>query len=221
VGGSRLFPVNTCATERTTDAYTDVAPSTTPLGRNYAKAGSCPTSTIVPLSTDKAMLKDVAGKLPASGSTAGHIGVAWAWYLISPKFGYLWPVESRPASETVPNVLKVVVLMTDGDFNTAYCNGVVSKDTGSGSGSSSDHIDCNATNGSSYSQALAQCQAMKLAGIEVYTVGFDVGNSPNAMDIMAKCATDSSHAFTANTGNDLKAAFQQIGANIAALRVTR
>lgn len=215
--GSTLFQVSTCVSERTTNAYNDEPPSTTALGRNYSRSDSCPSSTIVPLSSNKAMLIDVAKNLEEGGGTAGHIGVAWGWYLVSPNFAYLWPAGSKPASKNTSNVLKAVVLMTDGDFNTAYCNGVVSKE----SGWSSDYINCNATNGSSHSQALAQCQAMKAAGIIVYTVGFDVGTSANARNVMAKCATDSSHAYLAITGADLSAAFRDIGASIGALRVTK
>ena len=63
--------------------------------------------------------------------------------------------------------------------------------------------------------------AMKAAGIIVYTVGFDLAGDPNAQALMAGCATDAAHAYLATTGADLTAAFQEIGQNIASLRVAR
>ena len=53
-------------------------------------------NSVQPLSTDKTMLKRRVDKLVTSGSTAGHLGTAWAWYLLSPKWGYLFPAASAP-----------------------------------------------------------------------------------------------------------------------------
>ena len=74
--------------------------------------------------------------------------------------------------------------MTDGDFNTPYCTGVISKDATTGSGAAGDHIDCNATNGNSFYQAEELCTAMKAKGITVYTVGFDRRHDQTAKDMM-------------------------------------
>ncbi|MDP1732092.1 MAG: hypothetical protein Q8L54_13145 [Devosia sp.] len=98
---------------------------------------------------------------------------------------------------------------------------MISKDSIWGSGSAADHINCNAPNGSAWTQAINQCDAIKAAGIIVYTVGFDIVNNQNARDLMANCATDASHAYLATTGTDLKDAFREIGQNISALRLSR
>src|SRR5690606_17660778 len=132
---ARVFRVSTCATERTgAQAYTDTAPSVAPLGRNYAGTGNpCPEATIVPLTSDKTLLHDRIDDVEAAGSTAGHLGVAWGWYMLSPNFAYLWPdASNRPAAYNAPELLKIAVIMTDGEFNTTFCNGVVSRDSGSG-----------------------------------------------------------------------------------------
>jgi Flp pilus assembly protein TadG len=148
------YQVSTCVTERTTDAYNDTAPSTTPLGRNYPDAGNdCLSSTITPLSSNKTSLKSAIDGYVAEGSTAGHIGTAWAWYLLSPNFGALWPAASKPGVYGDQNILKVAVLMTDGAYNTPYCNGVIAADAGSGSGGNDTHNSCDAPNGSSIYQA--------------------------------------------------------------------
>ncbi|HRD46244.1 MAG TPA: pilus assembly protein TadG-related protein [Caulobacter sp.] len=223
-GGSRTNTISNCVSERTGgEAYTDTAPSTAPVGRNYPNSGNpCLGATIVPLSSDKASLKASIDTYTASGSTAGHIGLAWSWYLVSPNWGYLWPAETnRPAAYGAKDLLKVVVLMTDGEFNTTYCNGVISRDAASGSGSSSTHINCNAPNGDAFVQAEALCDAMKAKGVVIYTVGFDLGGNAAAENIMEECATSAEHVYLPDSGTDLKKAFKEIGQDINALRLSR
>lgn len=222
-GNQKTFAISNCVTERTgNEAFTDAAPSTAFLGRNYPSTGNpCLSSAIMPLSTDRAALKSRIDGLSAAGSTAGHIGLAWGWYMVSPTFGYLWPTASRPAAYGEDKLIKVVVLMTDGAFNTTYCKGVISKDSGSGSGSSSDHINCNAPNGGAFVQAKALCDNMKAAGVVIYTVGFDVAADADAQDIMTECATDAEHLYLPSTGAALKDAFRAIGQDITRLRLSR
>src|SRR4029079_9063241 len=212
-GTTNTFSISTCVSERTgTNAYTDVAPSTALLGRNYpASSNPCLQNTIVPLTSDKTVLENQITLLKASGSTAGHVGVAWGWYMLSPNFAYLWPAANKPASYSAlttlgpkgaPILQKIVTLMTDGEYNSPYCNGVISKDATSGSGNTSDHINCNAQNGGSYTQAKAQCTAMKKVGITVYTVGFQLADQ-NAVDLINNCASDSGKVYNAADGTQL------------------
>ncbi len=223
-GSSRTFAVSTCVTERTGDhAFTDAAPSTSFLGRNYpSSANPCLGSRIVPLTTNKTTLKSSIDSLVASGSTGGHIGVAWGWYMISPNFSYLWPAASRPANYGTEKLQKIVVLMTDGEYNSPYCKGVIAKDATNGSGSVSDHINCNSPNGSSYYQAEQLCEAMKQDNqIEVYTIGFDIIDTQAAVDLMRNCATDLSHFYTPNNGTELKQAFQDIADKVKDLYISQ
>lgn len=223
-GGTKTNTISTCVSERTgIEAYTDAAPSTALVGRNYSASGNpCPAASITPLSSDETALKAQIDTLQASGSTAGHIGLAWGWYMVSPSFGYLWPSDdNRPAAYGGDNLLKVVVLMTDGEFNTTYCKGVISRDATSGSGSSSDKINCNAPNGGAFAQAEALCAAMKAQGVVIYTVGFALSGNAAAENIMQTCATDADHVFLPDSGADLKVAFRAIGQDINALRLSR
>jgi Flp pilus assembly protein TadG len=223
-GGTSTRTISSCVSERTgAQAYTDAAPSTAFVGRNYAGGNNpCPSASISPLSSDETALKAKIDTLQASGSTAGQIGLAWGWYMVSPNFGYLWPSDdNRPAAYGGDDLLKVVVLMTDGEFNTTYCNGVISRDATSGSGSSSDKINCNATNGNAFVQAEALCDAMKAQGVVIYTVGFALSGNAAAENIMEECATDADHVFLPDSGADLKVAFRAIGQDINALRLSR
>jgi Flp pilus assembly protein TadG len=224
------FPGTTCVSERAgAQAYTDAAPSTSSwVGRSYAGTGNaCPASRIVPLTNVKKTLTDAINGMSAVGSTAGHIGLAWGWYLVSPTFG-LWSGAGAPAAYDSTKTLKAVVLMTDGEFNTPYFRGVIAGDAGVGSGGADTHINQPATNGSSFDQAYRLCQNMKAAGVIVYTVGFDIGAAQNmtgpidsAGELMARCATNPDRAFQASSSTDLSDAFRDIGRDITRLRISR
>ena len=223
-GSSKVFQISNCASERIgAEAYTDAAPSTALMGRVYPPASGniCLGNTILPMANDKTTLKNYVDALTTAGSTAGHIGIAWGWYMLAPNFGYLLPAPSQPAAYTMPELAKIAVIMTDGAFNTGYCNGVIAQDSGSGSGSLSDHINCNATNGAPFTQALAMCNAMKAAGVTIFTVGFQIGSEAGAEDFMRACATSEWHFYNAADGGALKQAFRAIAVNISRLRLSK
>ncbi|MGZ9097379.1 MAG: pilus assembly protein TadG-related protein [Micavibrio sp.] len=220
----RTHRISTCVTERIgTEAYTDAAPSTAFVGRNYPSSGNtCLASEILPLTSNKTILHETIDAFVASGSTGGQIGVGWGWYMLSPNFGYLWPeAENVPAAYGTENLVKILVLMTDGEYNSPYCNGVIARDATSGSGSSSDHIKCNATNGDTYSQAGAMCTAMKAAGVIIYTIGFQIVDGAGASDLMAECATDATHAYLAADGEELQQVFNDIAGDVMSVYVSR
>jgi hypothetical protein len=214
--------------ERTgANAYTDVPPSTSPVGFSYAPPSGnvCPSSKFMPLTSDKDGANGLKAKiaaLPAVGSTAGQIGIAWGWYALSHDFSdSLFPEASEPADDDETQVAKVAVLMTDGEFNTPYCNGVIAQNAGSGSGSAYDHNNCNANNGDPFAQAAQLCAGMKEAGIIIYTVGFDISDSQQVEDLLHGCAKDAQHAYFPETGADLKEDFKDIAHSIAQLRLSK
>jgi hypothetical protein len=221
---TNVFRVSTCTTERTgAEAYTDAGPTTALLSLNYpstASNGACPSNAILPLTSNRTTINSRISGLTASGYTAGHIGAAWGWYMLAPNFSALWPASSQPAAYGAPETLKVMVLMTDGAFNTNYCNGVIAQNA-SGAGNNVDHINCNATNGNPLTQAQSLCTAMKNRGVVIYTVGFDMsGESQASRDMMRDCASSPSNAFMADNATELSDVFNQIGQSISQLRIT-
>ncbi len=229
-----------CVTERTgTEAYTDAPPTTAKVGKGYFGTNtdtSCgvgnhsdaEVNSIQPLSKDTTMLKRRIDKLTTAGSTAGHLGTAWTWYLLSPKWNYLFPSASAagPYSDLLvmnannqPKLRKIAVLMTDGDYNINYCKGTEAKNS-----DQSPDINCNSENGKSQAQAATLCTAMKdptkdhKSLIEVFTVGFQVSSA--ARTFLQTCATDASHYYDATTEVALQAAFRDIALKIATLRLT-
>ena len=218
----RALPASTCVSERTgAQAYTDASPASARVGFNYANSSNvCPTASILPLSSNTSTIKALINSLSDDGSTAGHIGTAWGWYTVSSNFNALWP-SNGAGVRNERDLLKAVIIMTDGDYNTPYCSGVIAQNALSGSGGSTDKIACNATNGHSFDQARALCDAMKAQAIIVYTVGFQVSSGSSAADILAQCATSSSHAYLPASGADLTDAFKAIGRDITRLRISR
>lgn len=220
------FNATSCVSERTgTEAFTDADTSLNKLGWVYAGSNNpCIGTAIQPLTSDKTTLHGIINGLTTGGSTAGHVGLAWGWYTISPNWSGLWPSGSQPAAYGTDHLIKAVILMTDGAFNTAYCKGAISNVTsGTGSGSASDHTNCAAPNGDSFTQAQTLCSAMKHApsNIVIYTVGFLHGGSdPQAEAILASCATDAQHDYLPTNGSSLSAAFQAIAADLNRLRIS-
>jgi Flp pilus assembly protein TadG len=212
-----------CISERTgAQAYTDASPATAKVGRNYAASfNPCPTATIQPLTSSISTLKTKISGLTETGSTAGQIGLAWGWYTVSPNFNTLW--SSNPAGAYDPtDTLKAVILMTDGDFNSPYCTGVLARNAGDpGTGYAEDKINCDATNGDPFTQATQLCTAMKAQNIVVYTVGFQVTPNSNAANILASCATGPDYAFLPASGSDLSDDFAAIGRDITRLRISK
>ncbi len=223
-GDLQTHQVSSCVTERVgAEAWTEAAPTgaSSWVGRHYPNIdGTCIGDAILPLSSDAATIKSRIDAFEASGSTAGQIGIAWGWYMVSPNWNSLWP-SSGAAVYNSAETLKAVVIMTDGAFNTPYCSGVISRQAGSGSGSNSAKIDCDATNGDPFAQSRTLCTAMKAQGVVVYTVGFGITAGTDEADVLADCASTPANVFLPADGGDLSEAFAAIGRDIKQLRISR
>ncbi len=147
------------------------------------------TSLMNPLSTDKDALKGVIDNFSAVGSTAGHIGVAWTWYLLSPKWNGIFTGNAAPNAYDATKTQKVAVLLSDFDMNSYYESG----------------------NGNSTTQTQTLCTNMKNAGVVIYTVGYHVDtNNTTAVNLWKNCASSVDHRFTTTTVDGLLDAFKVI-----------
>lgn len=191
-----------------------------PAGQwNFGGGGGCAdidsTNEILPLTSDKSVLKARINGLSAFGSTAGALGTAWSWYMLSPNFDHIWTGQSRPASygdltefhDGRPKLKKIAILMTDGEYNTYRGN----KDTDPALVSAN---------------AQAICQNMKAKGIEIYTVGFGLDQLPGSKRAIAEatlknCGSDIQHFYNALNVEELKGAFRDIAIKLAVLRLKK
>ena len=163
---------------------------------NHGHLSCAPVAQVTPLTNNKAALKTAIDGYSADGWTAGHLGTAWGWYMLSHDWHNVWPVGSQPKSPN-DNVRKITVIMTDGDYNTYYRNATESQD-----------------------QAASMCEAMK-ADLTVYTIGFGSGMSQSTKDFLKACASSPSHYFDAQNGGDLRNAFRAIAISLSQLRLTQ
>ena len=156
------------------------------------------------LTNDANLLRNTINSWNVSTSTAGHLGTAWAWYLLSPQWSAIWPASSQPTAYNDGRTMKVAILMTDGIYNTV--------------GGQSDG-DYGTTAARSVQIALDTCAAMKAKGITVYTVGFQA--PADAKHTLSACASDPAKFFDATDGHKLRASFRAIANEINNLRLSR
>jgi Putative Flp pilus-assembly TadE/G-like len=183
-----------CVSERKgADAFTDQPPKN---GKFFGgKPVDCPDNEVLALSQDKTTLNDTIDAYTAFGSTAGHLGIGWAWYLVSPEWKDMWPTDSEPKPYGDEEVVKAIVVMTDGMFNTEY----------------------EPDNGDSAAQALALCNNIKDSKVQVFTVAFDA--PATVLPLLKDCASSEDHFFDASSAADLKAAFKDIADDLTAIRL--
>lgn len=196
-----------CATERKIKAgvmdFSDAGPEVAKVNRDD-ELGFCPTAALMPLTANKKALNSRIDSFKASGTTAGHIGIQWGRYLLSPKWKDALAASARPANYHDAKVAKYAIVMTDGEFNTAFVG-----DKKAGASSSS---------------AVTLCEAMQDDGVEVFTIGFMLTEAA-AKATMKDCASADTgrvrHHYEAATGAELDAAFREIAANIEKLAITK
>lgn len=207
------YPATSCVAERPGQDYSDTAPGANHyVLREYTSSGSCSINSkgmLQPMTNDKTVLHNKITGLVDGGNTAGHIGTAWTYYMLSPNWASALPNGSKPVAYGTANTNKIAILMTDGEYNQEHdSKGVATGSNGAGA----------SVNGTdSPSQAKAICTSMKNSGIEVYTVGFDLGGNQTAINTLSNCATDTAHFYNSTTGEALKAAFRDIALKISTL----
>lgn len=229
-----------CVSERIgAQAYTDASYITASVGPGTAQAGYnsgyywngsraysssgfvCPNAEVVPLTLDPGSSSKpgtplyTISQLSASGNTAGQTGVAWGWYTLSPNWSTLWPSDGKPAAYTDERVLKYMLLMTDGDFNTWF-DGPVRLDR-----TNYDWIARLDQSSNSANRAIALCDAIKKSGIRVITVGFQIGSNSQAKKVMSECASSSGDYYLAENEAELNGRFQAIANQIKSTYLSR
>lgn len=180
---------------------------------NYDPDGGCadvPQNDVIQaLTNDKTLLKSKIDALEAYGSTAGALGTAFSWFMLSPDWSSIWTGASTPkpysmlqekSSSGAPKLRKIAILMTDGAYNTY--RGWKDQDV---------------KQVTDYARGL--CTKMKDKGVEIYTVGFDLKGLPandkaHATNMLRFCASKNDQFFDASNSKELVAAFKSIGEDV-------
>ena len=221
-----------CFTERQDGLVGDYSPQDAVFGTSI-RAG-CPSSEIIPLTNDRQLLLDEITSFSATGLTAGQTGIQWGLNMLSPKWASFWPAASQPSSYDDVETKKVVIIMTDGDFNTYYDN--------SSSGgywvwrysywsgwytvwiepaefpNQDEFAGSSAASGESRHRARQTCDIIDNLGVEVYTVAFEAPSGAQA--IMQDCASSIDNYYNASDDTSFIEAFALIAGKIRKLHLS-
>ena len=217
-GNTYTYKPSPCVGERPgTDKYKDTAPGAGNFVlRQFTSNGNCSTPAtgeVMPMTNVKANLISKINGLTLGGGTAGQIGTAWASYMLSPNWSPVLSGLSLPVAYSTPKTKKIAILMTDGAYNSEHdASGITIGQNGAGA---------SVNVADSPAQARAICTEMKAKGIEVYTVGFDLGGDTTATTTLSQCATDASKFYNAEDAEALKRAFRDIALKISQLYLSK
>ena len=160
------------------------------------------------------MLASKINGFQARGPTAGALGTAFSWYMLSPNWASIWggaaPGDyaqlTTQQANGAPQLRKVAVLMSDGVYNTYRA------------WDDKDQQEMS-------DLAVQLCTAMKDKGIEIYTVAFDLDSLPPAEQTIAEttlkaCGTDINHFYNTLTASELQTAFRDIAVKLTSVVLT-
>lgn len=181
----------------------------------------CPINEITPLTDQRATIESGINALDArsGGGTQTATGLVWGWRTISPRWQGDWGAPTpndMPLDYEEPDLVKAVVFMTDGIADIGWelmAYGFL------------DEGNLGTTN-----EALAEaeintrlttiCEAMKAEGIQIFSVMFAVTDA-TVENTYRNCASEPENFFNSPTGEELDAAFDQIGRRLASLRISQ
>lgn len=151
----------------------------------------CPAARLFPLTGSYAQLSAQLDSYAVGGITAGQTGMQFAWYLISDKWRGFWPAANAPALKS--DARKIVVLMTDGEFNAYFHD----------------------ANGLPNDQGQQLCNAMKAQGVTIFSISYDFDGDSESM--LRSCASKPEYFYGPNSTAELIAAFKGIAAQMKGL----
>jgi Flp pilus assembly protein TadG len=198
----------------------------------------CP-DPVTPLVAEKSRLVSAINDLRtwerSKGATHTNVGLAWGWRVISPRWRGLWngSPANLPLAYQTPNMLKFIVVLTDGDNTmnvltggdgslvapyTAYeSHANLGVSTGNANSAS------NAAVAELNSRTRAVCSAIRAQGITIYAITFGPSPSAQGQGLMRNCASQptSTYYFHSPDNAALRNAFRAIGSQLSNLRIKR
>ena len=159
---------------------------------------SCPAAVLLPLTYNWNNVNATINAMSPGGATNQTLGLQWGWMSLLQQSPLNAPAE---ASNTTYQ--HIIILFTDG-LNTG--------DRWYGDFSSqSAQVDTRMKN---------LCDSVKATGVTIYTVQIDTDGAGQSA-VLPYCASGSSRFFMLTQPGQIASAFQQIGTQIAQLRVSR
>lgn len=212
--GGNIRTSTRSGTTNTSGAYTHSIRIGGNINDSFPIEGCRPNNEPVPLTSNANDLRTFINGMQAGGGTAGHLGIAWGWYLLSPQWANVWPNGSTPHDYNAPDTAKALIIMTDGEFNSEFPRTYDPDGTPSNSDRSTE-------------LAAAYCDNIKAqTNITIFTVGFSVPSNVDRVDgtnqtIVEYCASGPQFVFEADSAQELTDAYTQIASQISDLRLAR
>lgn len=151
---------------------------------------------VLPLTNDWTKLDAKVDQMNPSGNTNITIGLAWGWHTLTGSVPY------TQASAPMPDLDKVLILLTDGDNTEAWDNKNGRKITSEST-----------ING----RTSAACTNIKAANIRVFTILLVNGNEP----LLKGCASSPTSYYKVDQASQLADKFKEIAQNLANLRIAK
>lgn len=239
-----IYGDNDWSTSKITEKNQANLPDNTAVGPNLG----CPAYPVLPLTASKKTVLQSISDLKATfrGGTMTNVGLQAGWFTLSPNWRKAWGIGPLPLDYKATNMRKVIVMMTDGennwfDWDVGAPGLAKSKDNKSSTnytpnvGTDADYtaygrLSENRLGMATRSISAARekidarvtelCKKVKDAGITIYTITFGV-NSTAAQQLWRDCASKPENYFNSPTTAALAGAFQQIGTQLANLRLTQ
>jgi Flp pilus assembly protein TadG len=217
------------------------------LGNNAAGPNLGCGRAVTPLTAERSVLLNEIANLRAThrGGTMANLGLQLGWGTLSPRWQGLWGRTGSPLAYGTPYIDKVLVLMTDGANEwfdwpdgapgactisatgpcyTGYVNDGDADRTAYGRLRENRLGLAAATNANARTEInnrMARlCTRIKATGIIVYTITFNL-NVAATQTLFRNCATVPDYYFNSPDTASLRAAFQEIGRQLASLRLVR
>ena len=198
------FPTSGQLTQSSSDSYSLIA-------RASADQDACPRAAERLKAWSETDMQNYVNGLTPQGFTYHDIGMIWGARMLSPDGIF---AADNPSTFASMPVARHIIFMTDGQLST---------NSGAYSGYGIESIDERITGGATNANARHLqrfrmiCNAAKGKNISIWVIAFGTTLSTE----MTECASNANQASTANDRDELIERFQQIGANIGALRLTQ
>ncbi len=164
------------------------------------------------LTTDRKAIMNKIGDMNADGRTYIPAGLLWGWNLLNTDHPFADAKEPKELAEIGGQ--KVIVLMTDGT-NTVATNGSVLHD-----GFDTKNAPIKVFKEKADAVTAKLCDNVKTDNIKIFTVAFQVDDTSTKKMLVA-CASEPEMAFDATNSAALKAAFLNIGQQLATMHLAR
>ena len=174
--------------------------------QGYAAGGSCSTE-IQPLTTNMDEARNAINAIFPEGQTYMPAGLIWGWRSLSPN-APLTEANTADFNERK----SVLVLMSDG-ANTQSLSGPSNPFGVNGLY----HWNTDVEDANTVTSAL--CENIKNENILVYSIAFEVTDA-DTLNILQNCANNPSQFYTAANASQLSNAFEDIGEELAAVRLS-